>query len=120
MTKKPSKTTRAAAPVAEPLEKPVAEPVAESKAADEAPETVAAPTPEVTPPSDAALPLKAAPPSEAAASPDEEMKRKFREAMERKNPASGSEKTTHGDKGPAGHASAGGPTQRMFRRKAGG
>jgi hypothetical protein len=53
-------------------------------------------------------------------SPEDEMKRRFREAMERKNPAAGAEKTGHGSKGPAGHAATGGPTQRMFRRKAGG
>lgn len=56
----------------------------------------------------------------SASTPDEDMKRKFREAMERKNRPAGAEKSTHGDKGPAGHASSGGPTQRMFRRKAGG
>ena len=56
----------------------------------------------------------------AASDPDEEMKAKYRAAMAQKHGASGTTKELHGDTGAAPHAQTKGPTQRMFRRKAGG
>ncbi|MGB8020546.1 MAG: DUF5302 family protein, partial [Candidatus Nanopelagicales bacterium] len=56
----------------------------------------------------------------AEESSDEQMKRKFREAIEHKHGSSGAAKSGHGSSGSAGHLAAGGPGHRMFRRKAGG
>lgn len=56
----------------------------------------------------------------AAADPDEELKAKYREALAHKHGSSGAHKTAHGDQGEAAHSQSTGPTQKMFRRKAGG
>lgn len=59
--------------------------------------------------------------SDAGAVPaDEDMKAKFREALAHKHGSSGAHKTVHGDQGEAAHSQSAGPTQKMFRRKAGG
>ncbi|MGV1005733.1 MAG: DUF5302 domain-containing protein [Candidatus Nanopelagicales bacterium] len=55
-----------------------------------------------------------------ASNPDDDLRRKFREAMAAKHGDHGADKQGHGDKPQAGHGSKTGPTQRMFRRKAGG
>ena len=52
--------------------------------------------------------------------PDEVMKQKYREAMAHKHGTSGATKQEHGDSGSSGHSQSAGPSQRMFRRKAGG
>ena len=52
--------------------------------------------------------------------PDEALKAKYREALAHKHGTSGAHKTTHGDQGEAAHSQSTGPTQKMFRRKAGG
>ena len=52
--------------------------------------------------------------------PDEALKAKYREALAHKHGTSGAHKTTHGDHGEAAHSQSNGPTQKMFRRKAGG
>ena len=56
----------------------------------------------------------------APADPDEALKAKYREALAHKHGTSGAHKTTHGDHGEAAHSQSNGPTQKMFRRKAGG
>ena len=59
--------------------------------------------------------------SEAAITdPDQLMKQKYREAMAHKHGTSGATKQEHGDSGSSGHSQSAGPSQRMFRRKAGG
>lgn len=55
-----------------------------------------------------------------AADPNEDLKAKYREAMAHKHGSSGAHKTSHGDKGEAAHSQSAGPSQKMFRRKAGG
>ena len=61
---------------------------------------------------------------EAAAEPqrsaDEDLKAKYREALAHKHGSSGAHRTVHGDKGEGAHSQSAGPTQKMFRRKAGG
>ena len=52
--------------------------------------------------------------------PDELMKQKYRDALAHKHGTSGAKKTAHGDKGEEAHSQSAGPTQKMFRRKAGG
>lgn len=52
--------------------------------------------------------------------PGEDMKAKFRDALAHKHGSSGAHKSAHGDKGEAAHSQSTGPTQKMFRRKAGG
>lgn len=52
--------------------------------------------------------------------PDEQLRAKFREAMAHKHGAAGAGGTSHGDHGSYGHSVGRGPSQRMFRRKAGG
>jgi hypothetical protein len=59
-------------------------------------------------------------PTAAPGDPDEEMKAKFRAAMAHKHGAAGAHKNTHGDQGEAAHSQSNGPTQKLFRRKAGG
>ena len=56
----------------------------------------------------------------AAVDPDEALKAKYREALAHKHGTSGAHKTSHGDQGEAAHSQSTGPTQKMFRRKAGG
>jgi len=56
----------------------------------------------------------------AVTDPDELMKQKYRDAMAHKHGASGATKQGHGDAGSSGHSQSAGPSQRMFRRKAGG
>ena len=51
---------------------------------------------------------------------DELMKQKYRDALAHKHGTSGAKKTAHGDKGEEAHSQSAGPTQKMFRRKAGG
>ncbi|HYN56280.1 MAG TPA: DUF5302 family protein [Motilibacterales bacterium] len=65
-------------------------------------------------------PGEAGDPEVALTDPDEVMKQKYREAMAHKHGASGAEKKTHGDAGTSGQSQSAGPTQKMFRRKAGG
>jgi hypothetical protein len=57
---------------------------------------------------------------EVSTDPDEVMKQKFREAIAHKHGTSGATKQEHGDSGSSGHSQSAGPSQRMFRRKAGG
>jgi hypothetical protein len=57
---------------------------------------------------------------EVSTDPDEVMKQKYREAMAHKHGTSGATKQEHGDSGSSGHSQSAGPSQRMFRRKAGG
>jgi hypothetical protein len=52
--------------------------------------------------------------------PDELMKQKYRDALAHKHGTSGAKKTVHGDKGEEAHSQSTGPSQKMFRRKAGG
>jgi hypothetical protein len=52
--------------------------------------------------------------------PDELMRQKYRDALAHKHGTSGAKKTTHGDKGEEAHSQSAGPSQKMFRRKAGG
>ena len=65
-------------------------------------------------------PAPAPAPASAPADPDEAMKAKFRDALAHKHGSSGAHKDAHGDKGEAAHSQSTGPTQKMFRRKAGG
>ena len=51
---------------------------------------------------------------------DEEMKARYREALAHKHGSSGAHRTVHGDKGEEAHSQSAGPSQKMFRRKAGG
>ena len=48
------------------------------------------------------------------------MKQKYRDALAHKHGTSGAKKTVHGDKGEEAHSQSAGPSQKMFRRKAGG
>ena len=57
---------------------------------------------------------------EVSTDPDEVMKQKYREAMAHKHGTSGAAKQEHGDSGSSGHSQSAGPSQRLFRRKAGG
>ncbi len=59
-------------------------------------------------------------PGAAVTDPDELMKQKYRDAMAHKHGASGAAKKAHGDAGTSGHSQSTGPTQKLFRRKAGG
>lgn len=61
-----------------------------------------------------------APATEAVVDPDEAMKAKFRDAMAHKHGSSGAHKSAHGDQGESVHSQSNGPTQKLFRRKAGG
>ena len=56
---------------------------------------------------------------DAARAADEAMKAKYREALAHKHGSSGAHRTAHGDKGEEAHSQSAGPTQKMFRRKAG-
>ena len=58
--------------------------------------------------------------SAAEADPAEALKAKYREALAHKHGSSGAHKTVHGDQGEAAHSQSAGPTQKLFRRKAGG
>ena len=71
-------------------------------------------------PGDEATDAAAAEPEAALTDPDELMKQKYRDAMAHKHGASGASKKTHGDAGTSAHSQSSGPTQKMFRRKAGG
>jgi hypothetical protein len=51
---------------------------------------------------------------------DEQMKARYREALAHKHGSSGAHRTVHGDKGEEAHSQSSGPSQKMFRRKAGG
>jgi GTPase involved in cell partitioning and DNA repair len=53
-------------------------------------------------------------------SADEQMKARYREALAHKHGSSGAHRTVHGDKGEEAHSQSAGPSQKMFRRKAGG
>lgn len=75
--------------------------------------------PSVADPSVGADPSAGAGPS-AGADPDEELKARYREALAHKHGSSGAHRTVHGDKGESAHSQSAGPTQKMFRRKAGG
>jgi hypothetical protein len=57
---------------------------------------------------------------EAQRTADEEMKARYREALAHKHGSSGAHRTVHGDKGEDAHSQSAGPSQKMFRRKAGG
>ncbi len=59
-------------------------------------------------------------PDPTAPDPDEAMKQKYRDALAHKHGTSGAKKTVHGDKGEEAHSQSTGPSQKMFRRKAGG
>lgn len=52
--------------------------------------------------------------------PDEETKRKFREALEKKQAGNKVDVSDHSEHGKVDHASGAEGGQRMFRRKAGG
>ena len=69
---------------------------------------------------DEAMDPAAVEPEVALTDPDELMKQKYRDAMAHKHGASGASKKTHGDAGTSAHSQSSGPTQKMFRRKAGG
>ena len=56
---------------------------------------------------------------DAQRSADEQMKARYREALAHKHGSSGAHKTVHGDKGEEAHSQSAGPSQKMFRRKAG-
>jgi hypothetical protein len=58
--------------------------------------------------------------AESHPSADEQMKAKYREALAHKHGSSGAHKKVHGDKGEAPHSQSAGPSQKLFRRKAGG
>lgn len=86
--------------------------------ADRAPEAgEAAATSELDPAGGAAKAAEATVPAEP--DPAEELKAKYREALAHKHGSSGAHKTVHGDHGEAVHSQSTGPTQKMFRRKAG-
>lgn len=74
------------------------------------------PEPQPAPEAEATSDVEAAPEE----SEQDDLKRKYREAMARKHGSTGAAQKGHGDSGSAGPHSSGGPTQRMFRRKAGG
>ncbi|HEX6887259.1 MAG TPA: DUF5302 family protein [Candidatus Nanopelagicales bacterium] len=57
---------------------------------------------------------------DAAADPNADLKARYRDALAHKHGSSGAHKETHGDAGTAAHSQSTGPTQKMFRRKAGG
>lgn len=101
---------------AEPQPKPKPEPVVAPAVA-----VAAKPLPE---PEAAQVADESGPASDDAAAPvgaeQDDLKRKYREAMARKHGSTGASQKGHGDSGNAGPHSSGGPTQRMFRRKAGG
>lgn len=64
--------------------------------------------------------VAAAEPDPVATDPDELMKQKYRDALAHKHGTSGAKKTVHGDQGEEAHSQSTGPSQKMFRRKAGG
>ena len=64
--------------------------------------------------------VAAAEPDPVATDPDELMKQKYRDALAHKHGTSGATKTVHGDTGEEAHSQSTGPSQKMFRRKAGG
>jgi Family of unknown function (DUF5302) len=64
--------------------------------------------------------VAAAEPDAVTNDPDELMKQKYRDALAHKHGTSGAKKTVHGDKGEEAHSQSTGPSQKMFRRKAGG
>lgn len=57
---------------------------------------------------------------DSQSSADEQMKARYREALAHKHGSSGAHRTVHGDKGEEAHSQSAGPSQKMFRRKAGG
>jgi hypothetical protein len=57
---------------------------------------------------------------EAQSQPEDDLKAKYREALAHKHGTSGVHKAGHGDAGSQAHSQSTGPTQKMFRRKAGG
>ncbi len=59
-------------------------------------------------------------PVEEPADPDEALRQKYRDALAHKHGSSGAAQKGHGDAGSSGHSQSAGPTQRLFRRKAGG
>ena len=73
-------------------------------------------TDQSTEPDDATTQAQSDPPVD----PDEALKAKYREALSHKHGTSGAKKEGHGDSGTSPHAQTAGPSQRMFRRKAGG
>jgi hypothetical protein len=58
--------------------------------------------------------------ADAAGDPNADLKARYRDALAHKHGSSGAHKETHGDAGTAAHSQSTGPTQKMFRRKAGG
>ena len=62
------------------------------------------------------------PGAEAAEAPDpaEDLKARYRDALAHKHGSSGVHATVHGDQGEEAHSQSAGPTQKMFRRRAGG
>jgi hypothetical protein len=56
----------------------------------------------------------------APSDPAEDLKAKYRDALAHKHGSSGAHKTVHEDRGEAVHSQSEGPTQHMFRRRAGG
>lgn len=50
---------------------------------------------------------------------DDDLKAKYREALNRKHGSSGAQHIEHGDSGDAPHPQQAGPTHRVFRRKTG-
>jgi hypothetical protein len=59
-------------------------------------------------------------PADEAADPAGDLKARYREALAHKHGSSGAHKTVHGDQGEVPHPQSSGPTQKLFRRKAGG
>lgn len=86
----------------------------------------ALPEAEETPPAEevatvgGTVPVESAESAHGTESVAEENKRQFRAALDRKKGNAGTTSASHSDTGGGPHASAGGPTHRMFRRKAGG
>lgn len=98
-------------------------PATRAKRASSAGEEVAT-GPEVAQPAKIPAETAASPAVEAAAeatseTPDEELRRKFREAMAAKHGTHGAEKSEHEDLAQSGHGVNTGPPHKMFRRKAG-
>jgi hypothetical protein len=69
---------------------------------------------------DPEIPDESAAAADEAQDPNEDLKARYREAMAHKHGSSGAHRAGHGDKGEAAQSQSTGPTQKMFRRKAGG
>jgi hypothetical protein len=100
------------------------DPETPAEAATDPAEGTADVRPDATDPAEGTAEIRAdaADPADPAdiADPAEAMKAKYRDALAHKHGAGGAHKTVHGDKGEAAHSQSTGPTQKMFRRKAGG